>query len=87
MSPEKRAGTQNFSFSTSDKDLRSSGTLHLPSCDETKNHLTTLSLFNDDDYYNNMCSATSCDGEDQQPAEVSRKMPPINKYNKHGLVS
>jgi len=63
--------------------MQSSGTLHSPPCDAIK-ILTTLSLFNDDDHDNNMCSSTSCDGKDQQPTEVSRKIPPINiLYNKH----
>jgi len=88
MSLKKGVGIQNCSFSTSDKDLQSIGTLHSPPCDAIKNPLTTLSLFNDDDHDNNICSATSCDGKDQQPTEVSQKMPPINLlYKKHGLVS
>jgi len=87
MSLKKGVGTQNFSFSTSDKDLQSRGTLHSPPCDAIKNPLTTLSLFNDDDHDNNICSAISCDGEDQQPTEVSRKMSIFNiLYKKHGLV-
>jgi len=73
MSPEKGSGTQNFAFSTSVNDLQSSGTLHSPPCDANKNRLTTLSHFTDDDYDNNLCSATSFDGGDQQPTEVSRK--------------
>lgn len=87
MSLKKGVGTQNFSFSISDKDLQPSGTFHSPPCDAIKNPLTTLSLFNDDDHDNNISSATSCNGEDQQSTEVSRKMPPINiLYKKHGLV-
>jgi len=86
MSLKKGVGTQNFSFSTSDKDLQPSGTLHTPPCDAIKNPLTTLSFFNDEDHDNNISTATSCNG-DQQSTEVSRKMPPINiLYKKHGLV-
>jgi len=80
MFPEQGAGppvTQNFPFTTSDKhNMQSSGNLHSPPSDVNQNRITTLSLFNDDDFNNYMSSATTTyDGEDQNPTEVSRKNP------------
>lgn len=79
MSPEQGAGpplTQNLSFTTSDKhNMQPSGNLHSPLSDASKNRITTLSLFNDDDFNNYMSSAATYNGEDQNPTEVSRKNP------------